>query len=528
MEQEQQNGAIDEDEFSEEIDFSAIERSQHLDDLASLVVEKILDDERLKVLTNKILEEPKKRDREPRTREDMNRCSDERENDRVFKLKDLITEKNKKPQLTLKIDFLKQYFKNIEMIYSEMVTEYGLEFYRNDENIGNGVDCFLRRFGKNESDVVELLLRIEKFVLILAYAPTPALLYTPTEKSARNKNVIACSGKYLTALGCELLYFFDHYDDISVMKDSADLSSNIKLFSNYLVDYKYKLNLRGKYNDLLEQDIGFEVLNELNYILSELRDFILDGKYVIQPMWEKGMFKKPKEIHYSSWDADDFKKMIQNYSTKLESAIIFFRRYKQQNISLHRLRIKLVNEDSNLPLSVLRKFFSEWNRYASKPEAGFEGYLTFFYLLSIEPNSKQYYQDIVLVMDSDTLLRSQKKSDKFAVRNIRLELFEYINKLMARRAPAIFGSAEFPNLEVSQVPLMQHLDLDSQLLIEASDKENWGILEQKILPYFIYQEFLDPSDDMDIRERFSRGQVKPKGLKNLDKSESPKKVVASS
>lgn len=63
-------------------------------------------------------------------------------------------------------------------------------------------------------------------------------------------------------------------------------------------------------------------------------------------------------------------------------------------------------------------------------------------------------------------------------------------------------------IEVEPVPLMRHLDLPSQILLEVNDRDGWNIFEKKILPFFVYQEFLELTDDEEIRSRFSRGTRK--------------------
>uniref|UniRef100_UPI00289A9F8E hypothetical protein n=1 Tax=Acinetobacter variabilis TaxID=70346 RepID=UPI00289A9F8E len=39
-------------------------------------------------------------------------------------------------------------------------------------------------------------------------------------------------------------------------------------------------------------------------------------------------------------------------------------------------------------------------------------------------------------------------------------------------------------------------------------QSRWKLFEKKILPFFVYQEFLELTDDEEIRSRFSRGTRK--------------------
>mgnify|MGYP003596220350 FL=1 len=63
-------------------------------------------------------------------------------------------------------------------------------------------------------------------------------------------------------------------------------------------------------------------------------------------------------------------------------------------------------------------------------------------------------------------------------------------------------------LQFKPIPILQDLSygLAPEFLIEARDKQRWNIFEQKVLPYFIFLEFLDLNYTDEIRNRFKRGQ----------------------
>ena len=64
------------------------------------------------------------------------------------------------------------------------------------------------------------------------------------------------------------------------------------------------------------------------------------------------------------------------------------------------------------------------------------------------------------------------------------------------------------HLKFKPTPILQDLSygLAPEFLIEARDKQRWNIFEQKVLPYFIFLEFLDLNYTDEIRNRFKRGQ----------------------
>ena len=114
----------------------------------------------------------------------------------------------------------------------------------------------------------------------------------------------------------------------------------------------------------------------------------------------------------------------------------------------------------------------------------------------------------MIIIDSDTLLQTTDGGNNNSIRNIRKEFQEYAYELLEHRGKVIFENKKLPTIEIQSVSLMRHLDLPSQILIEVKDPNGWNLFEKKILPFFVYQEFLDLADDEEIRNRFSRGTRK--------------------
>ena len=221
------------------------------------------------------------------------------------------------------------------------------------------------------------------------------------------------------------------------------------------------------------------------------------------------LFRRQKEnnITFLGVNSAALKAEILKYSRKLQEVVTYFTAYKSTSITLYRIRIWLdVDKNKQVSLDQFKQFFSELNKKATKPTVGFKGYLNFFYIWNKQDD--QWFQDIVLIMDSATLFATNEENQEQIIRNITQEFKSYAYDLQEYRAGVIFENQIKPTIEVQSIPLMHHLDLPSQLLINVKDREMWKLFEEKILPYFISHEFVALSSDEEIRNRFSRGTKK--------------------
>ena len=476
---------------------------EKMDDLASLLVEKILSDSRFdKVLAS--LKETSHRTE--------NRRSTKKERDhpsRQFqKIRDLIDPNRKPLQLSQKVKFAQQYLNVIELIYTELQAELGEDFYKTDSSNDTYLEI-IDRILNDQNDIFGLLSRLERFVLVLAYNATPAYMFDDESVEDLDREPLEKVQKRITALGFELLYIFLNLETIKELSNGKYFSSNIKLFLKFMEDYKYSPSRHtGQGRKLIEQDIYFEPLNELNYILCNLKNTISKGGFDKQSRFKLSILRREKSFNNTviGINAENFKITVNKYSKKLQDAINYFKSYRSSSITLYRFRIWLDAESQKITLDQFKDFFSELNKKASKTEAGFKGYLNFFYFW--DQHNDQWFQDIVLIIDSDTLLQVGGNRLNGNIRNVRKEFQDYAIELLEHRGSLIFKNEKLPKIEIQPVPLMRHLDLPSQILIEVNDPEGWNVFEKKILPFFVYQEFLELTDDEEIRSRFSRGRRK--------------------
>lgn len=493
---------VDELDSCEDENF-VIALDEKMDDLASLLVEKILSDSRFDKVLASLKETSHRTENRRSTKDEKDHPS------RQFqKIRDLIDPNRKPLQLSQKVKFAQQYLNVIELIYTELQAELGEDFYKTDSSNDTYLEI-IDRILNDQNDTVELLTRLERFVLILAYSATPAYMFDDESVEDLDEEPLEKVQKRITALGHELLYLFDNLKTIRVMNGGRYLSSHIQLFLKFMEDYKFlpdRYTRQERY--LLNQDIYFEPLNELNHIVCDLKNAISKGEFDKQPTFQLSMSRRKKSFNdtVSGINAENFKIAVNKYSKKLQDAITYFKSYRSSSIALYRFKIFLSAENQKITLGQFKKFFSELNKKAARPEVGFKGYLNFFYFW--DKDNDQWFQDIVLIIDSDTLLQVGESKLNGSIRNVRQEFEVYAAELLERRGSLIFENEKVHKIEVEPVPLMRHLGLPSQILIEVNDREGWSVFEKKILPFFVYQEFLELTDDEEIRSRFSRGTRK--------------------
>lgn len=493
---------VDELDSCEDENF-VIALDEKMDDLASLLVEKILADSRFDKVLGNLKETNHPTESRRSTKEERNYPSR-----KIQKIRDLIDPDRKPLQLSQKVKFAQQYLNVIELIYTELQAELGEGFYKTDSSNDTYLEI-VDRILNDQNDIVELLSRLEKFLLVLAYSATPAYMFDDEYSEDLDKEPIGKIRNRITALGYELLYIFSNLATIQRLSKGKYLSSNLQLFLKFMEDYKFSpYRTTGRGRILLDEDIYFKPLNELNYILCDLKNAMIKGEFDKQPIFKFSMSRREKAFNktVSGINSENFKIAVNKYSKKLQEVITYFKFYKSSSITLYRFRIWLSAEDQKITLDQFKDFFSELNKKASKPTIGFKGYLNFFYFW--DKCDGQWFQDIVLIIDSNTLLQAEGSEIEGSIRNVRQEFEDYAAELIDHRGKLIFKNEKNPEIKIQPVPLMWHSDLPSHILIDANDREGWSVFEKRILPFFVYQEFLELTDDEEIRSRFSRGTRK--------------------
>lgn len=429
-----------------------------------------------------------------------------------FKIQDLIDTERGPLELGSKAKFAEGYLNVVLIIYSELQEELGLSFFKEDK-VRSGEDD--RKLGLNIRRIqaggcCNLLYRIEKFLVVLAFNSTPAYIFDNESEENLDRESFGQVKSRITALGFEFLYFVKYLDVIRQFNAGKYLSKNIQLFLNFIENYHNNVN-RNMYlgQNFLRKTIHFSLLNELNYIFTSLKKVMIEGSFQLESSHSLIRYVGyiPEDRIYNGQSNANFKSVVIKYAKKIESVKKYFQAYKLNNITLYRIRIWLdLGGEKQVTLTDFQTFFTELNKKASKPEVGFKGYLNFFYIWNIKED--QWFQDIVLIMDSETLLNIGNLSSKGSIRSITQEFEAYANELLNHKADTIFKDQQIPKLKIDSIPLMHYLNLPSQFLMEIKDRDAWRIFENSILPFFVYHEMLGLNLDEEIRGRFSHGRKK--------------------
>ena len=161
---------VDELDSCEDENF-VIALDEKMDDLASLLVEKILSDSRFDKVSASLKETSHRTENRRSTKDERDHPS------RQFqKIRDLIDPNRKPLQLSQKVKFAQQYLNVIELIYTELQAELGKDFYKTDSPNNTYIEI-MGRILNDQNDIVGLLSRLERFVLVLAYNATPAYMF---------------------------------------------------------------------------------------------------------------------------------------------------------------------------------------------------------------------------------------------------------------------------------------------------------------------------------------------------------------
>ncbi|WP_312319611.1 hypothetical protein [Acinetobacter variabilis] len=185
---------VDELESCEDENF-VIALDEKMDDLASLLVEKILSDSRFDKVLASLKETNDCTENRRSTKDEKDHPS------RQFqKIRDLIDPNRKPLQLSQKVKFAQQYLNVIELIYTELQAELGKDFYKTDSPNNTYIEI-IGRILNDQNDIVGLLSRLERFVLVLTYSATPAYMFDDESVEDLDREPLEEIQNRITALG---------------------------------------------------------------------------------------------------------------------------------------------------------------------------------------------------------------------------------------------------------------------------------------------------------------------------------------
>ena len=470
-------------------------KEQMIESLGEAIINYILDSDRLKTLKYE------SRSRVESSHQTLRRGRKIHESRPYISLYEIIPENNRELLKSIKQHvWAKEYLQVIEVLYQE--------FFVQDPNFPFGRESVYETFELREKNYtldLKLLIRIEVFMLALIYQPTPAFIFFGSSGREVRKELPHELKKRITRLGFELLYLIDKKNDIENFQSEA-VTRNVKI----LIDF---LRQEGSYSNRenifsLNQDITFDSLKDLNNLLLRLKAFAETGSLkknlMLSQMYRQRDGSPQLEQAISRPNQIEMTKDWGNRSKQLNEATEYFQKYKHQNILLCRTQINLKFDSGRVTARQFKDFFGIVNKKAKRTN-GLLGYLDFLYFWGEDFDTNELKLDLITIYDTNMLFEiSEEPEPKCKQRNLRNELENFWK---ANLDASIFEGQnvklKFNPTDILQAPTY---GLSPEFLIEAGDNKNWAIFEQKILPYFIFLEFLDVNYTDAIRNRFKRGQ----------------------
>lgn len=177
-------------------EFTLDVKDQIIEELAEGIMSRILSDERIRALSSSKSIETKKKEREDG---ESNYIRKVLKNTKTYiSLKDLVPENNKALSSVLKKHAnTKNYLQIVRILYEELSVEHQYFPFTKDENHFEDTD-----------QIIEILMRLESFMLALIYKSTPAFIYYGSESIGRGegKESPSALAQRMTNLGREFLF----------------------------------------------------------------------------------------------------------------------------------------------------------------------------------------------------------------------------------------------------------------------------------------------------------------------------------
>ena len=237
------------------------EKEQMIDSVAEAILNRIIDDERIKAL------KPLKGSIADSRRYDDRRKIEKNTNQSIL-FEDLVPRDNKALAASIKKHkWAKEYLDDIEILYEELDGE-NRDFPFGRTNISRRVDLFVKMIDCLRS--LKILRRIEVFMVALLYQPTPAFIFFGTSgKRVKEETPLRLEEK-MTQLGLEFLFLWSEKDFIKRL-DCEYLSRNIKILEDFLKELDPSVGEKTTFT--LQRDLDLGALFDLDNLLMKLKSF---------------------------------------------------------------------------------------------------------------------------------------------------------------------------------------------------------------------------------------------------------------
>lgn len=478
-------------------------------ELADLVVEKLLANTEI----HRFLTRGRGNDRAERSnnyrgndqRGDTRRSSDRR----PLTFEDLVPRGESKLSLGPNYQFIEDYLQGLLIVNNELYEDFNpndrFPIKHSSIKNKNGSDDFnlLDSLAPIAYDIIkrekgliftthelELLYRIEKFMLVLAVKPLPAFIEEPkiNDRIALDKKI--------TSIGQEFIFLLSKHDIISKF-DHEYLTTAVKIFDAFLSN-RLDVQKRSTFFSL-QHEISHQNIKELNELLFDLRQSWIQGRY--DPVY-KTTWKPQHGIQYR--DFSEFTKKLKNLALKIEKDRARLAQYKMDNVAIYRFQIEILCNKQSVRHAFFGPFFTALIK-AAKQSSDLVGLLDFICIWK-EMDQEVLQADTVLFFDANKQTASKGSTNQFAF--VEENFQKFADGLLKKEIEKLQGAnAQEKQWEITvgQIPVLLHVSPERIWLLESNSPQ-WKTVNTQLIPYFYIMGSFEREYSDEISSRTSTGR----------------------
>lgn len=466
------------------------------DELANLIVEKLLSSEQFKDLIDSSQKNnrTKSRSRDTMPEDRMTTLGERRRP--PIKFKDIVADRLPNLTLSSKYHFLEEYLQGLSVVNNELHQAFERSGFpiKETENFSRRYNSELSNI--SSSDCVQfnlvLLNRVERFMLVLATKSLPAFI----EESVKNRKIDY--EKKITLIGKEFLYLISQYQHISRF-DHEYLTTFVKIFRKFLSD-NFQPHSRRGYS--LDVDIDYNSITEFNTLLWGLKKSLIRGEYENKLMYINS--RRHKSFIFR--DFNEFKKYLKALVGKIEKFRTLLSPLKREDTVIYRFQLNICCDGTSVRHEFFGKFFTALIK-AMKQSNDFSG-LCHHILIWKERPENILEADFVLFFNANEPVVFDGYINRFDC--VKETLKEIANNVLEKEVSKQ-GDHDVKKewkLILHQIPILSEVSRETIWLLEANSPR-WAVVNTKLVSYFYilsdYQ--LDYADDILSRVSASRGRV---------------------
>ncbi|MFH3939769.1 hypothetical protein ACJBLD_00715 [Acinetobacter nosocomialis] len=449
-----------------ELNWQNIKQEASHEELANLIVAKLLSNESIKHLASLTKKEKHQTGRETSN----NSNSVERSNKRLSFLSKVSDEKH----LVIfekKFTFIQSYLDGVEIANQELYEDFQLYGFPEKRIIKEDqVDLAQKVL---DSYKISLLNRIEKFMLVLALKPLPAFI----EENIDEQRVLQGFDRSITSIGKEFIYLLSKYETISRF-DHEYLTVSVKIFVSFIIN---RLNPKSRNCEFyLDTDISKESIYELNNLLFMLRKAFIQGRYDSVSVGAlKGFYKNGMGPQFRNYA--ELYKNLQNLEIKAEKMRLRLKPHKTKDVAVYRFQLEIFENSESVRHNFFGVFLTSLIKKAKQPN-GLIGLIDHIYLWK-ELESSTLQLDIILFFDANAL--AVHKDESYLFGSIKNNFEKLIGTLLDKKNSGQEANDHIKhNFSVTQIPILYKFLPEKVLLLESRNPR-WKEIEGKLIPYFL-------------------------------------------